>query len=100
MLLYVHMKRIAFWQHDKFPFVKSGIVLNSLPDGRVEVEQYGIGYVFTPILIVSEERGKVIVEELNTLLKEYNEGTNTFYLKMKRKLKRKVSPILLKHITF
>ncbi len=61
-------KQYAFWRYDQFPYVLSGTVTKTLPNGNVEVEGYGTGTTgFKPILVVPEPRGKLIAKSLERL---------------------------------
>jgi hypothetical protein len=93
------MNKIAFWQYDQFPFVLSGTVIKTHPSNSlVETKEYGIGFAFMPLLVVGEARGKEIQAELKALGNEYHTGLQDFNARMMRKLKRRISPALLKHV--
>jgi hypothetical protein len=54
----------AFWTHDQFPFVLGGTVTKVHDNGKVETEEFGRGFRFTPLKIVPLKAGLIIKQDL------------------------------------
>ena len=66
----------AFWKYDLFPFVLSDTVDEGRPakDGRfVRVKGYG-GATFRPIVILPDDKGDPIAEQLQALEDEFRDA--------------------------
>lgn len=79
------MKYYAFWKYDVAPFMLGGEVDEFLSDGRVRVNGY-TGYIFTPILVVPEDKGIEIKEKLKEAEEIYRRKTEEALKELKETL--------------
>ena len=57
----------AVWQYDMFPFLLGGTVTHVDSNGRCCTKEYGFGYWFSPIKIMSVNDGKDLIRKLRDL---------------------------------
>lgn len=61
----------AVWRYDLYPFILAGQVVGGPDDdGKVAVKGYD-GYLFKPVALVSDKRGKEVVEAVAEAKKCY-----------------------------
>jgi len=73
--------KFAVWKYDLFPCIKGGTIVR-VDDTMAVIKEYGVGYWFTPIAVMTVNEGKEFLQEVETLaferskmiavIKEYN----------------------------
>jgi len=68
----------AFWRHDTFPYVLGGRANKMKEGGKVQVPSYGVGYWFTPFLLLPVAEGEELHARLKAFSGEHNKAQRAF----------------------
>ncbi len=79
------MKLYAFWNYDTYPYLLGGPIVKVRDNGYVTTENYGPGYSFWPVRILTLKAGQLHHAKLKKLEAEYKEAQKAFNLEWKRK---------------
>lgn len=86
----IDQELMAFWEHDRHPYLLCGTVTSFCSNGSVETIEYGSRRRFKPLFILIKEEGKLLKEELSiqetNLFNELNKVKNTYNYVLKRTL--------------
>ena len=79
---------IAFWRNDRFPYCLWGTVtkFDEFNNDFVETKEYGVGRFVKPILIVSEDFAKPLIDQLSQLKGDRTREEDELYTRYREKL--------------
>lgn len=78
-------RRYFFWKYDQYPYLLGGPGVR-LPNGRVETENYGRGFLFKPCYEFSLKDGRRFHDALKQLEAEHNKAISDVEDLYKRRL--------------
>ncbi len=81
----------AFWKYDQFPYLLGGKVTRINDIGKVETEEFGKNYWFSPIKFLPEDSAKKLLLKLKELEEKRRQDMEKLYKKFNVELKIELS---------